>query len=147
MFSELINNEDAAAGLPIRIVVLTIIGMIGFGAITAGIMSAPQAPQHMYATSDVSSIELYSDEGDSGDILVTIRGYDDKVIPGSTVVMRGPSGNVANGGNTDISGQITLNLYNISLPAGKQEGYISVKVMAQGYIDHEDRYFIKVIRR
>ncbi|SES74264.1 hypothetical protein SAMN04488587_0744 [Methanococcoides vulcani] len=142
----IIQDEKAAIGLPIRMVVLTIIGMIGFAVIVSAIVNAPTAPRPMYATSNVTSITLSGEFGNSGPIEITISNFDGDPIGGCNVVLRDPSGTVASGGLTDSSGQVQMQLMNISLPTGKREGYITIKAMADGYLEHNDEHFVKVIR-
>ncbi|WP_135606775.1 carboxypeptidase regulatory-like domain-containing protein [Methanococcoides sp. NM1] len=142
----IIQDEKAAIGLPIRMVVLTIIGMIGFAVIVSAIVNAPTAPRPMYATSNVTSITLSGENTNSGPIEIIVSNFDGEAIGGCNVVLRDPSGTVASGGLTDSSGQILMQLMNISLPTGKREGYITIKTMADGYLEHNDEHFVKVIR-
>ncbi|WP_445474403.1 carboxypeptidase-like regulatory domain-containing protein [Methanococcoides methylutens] len=142
----IIQDERAAIGLPIRMVVLTIIGMIGFAVIVSSIVNAPTAPRPMYATSNVTSITLSGERGDTGLLEISISNYDGDPVGGCNVVLRDPSGTVASGGLTDSSGQVRIQLNNISLPTGKYEGYITIKTMADGYLEHNDEHFVKVIR-
>ncbi|MDA0524544.1 carboxypeptidase regulatory-like domain-containing protein [Methanococcoides alaskense] len=142
----IIHNEQAAIGLPIRMVVLTIIGMIGFAVIVSAVMSTPTAPRPMYATADAYSISLTNGTGDSGYLNITISDFEGKSIGNSNVVIRDPSGTVADGAITDGFGNARMKLTNMSMPDGKQEDHISIKVMSDGYIDHHNEYFIKVIR-
>ncbi|WP_135610341.1 carboxypeptidase-like regulatory domain-containing protein [Methanococcoides sp. AM1] len=142
----IIQDERAAIGLPIRMVVLTIIGMIGFAVIVSAIVNAPTAPRPMYATSNVTSITFSGETGDTGLLEVTISNFDGDPVGGCNVVLRDPSGTIAAGGLTDSSGQVRMQLNNISLPIGKHEGYITIKAMADGYLAHTDNHFVKVIR-
>ncbi|WP_440953042.1 carboxypeptidase-like regulatory domain-containing protein [Methanococcoides sp. FTZ1] len=143
----IVRDERAAIGLPIRMVVLTIIGMIGFAVIVSAIVNAPTAPRPMYATSDVTSITLSGNNSSTGPIGITVSNFDGEPVGGCNVVLRDPSGTVASGGLTDSSGQVRMKLDNISLPVGKHEGYITIKTMADGYIEHDDEHFVKVIRQ
>lgn len=143
----IVQDETAAIGLPIRMVVLTIIGMIGFAVIVSAIVNAPTAPRPMYATPDVTSITLSGNNSSTGPIGITISNFDGEPVGGCNVVLRDPSGTVASGGLTDSSGQVVMQLNNISLPVGKHEGYVTIKAMADGYLDHDDDHFVKVIRQ
>ncbi|UGV40451.1 hypothetical protein J7W08_10330 [Methanococcoides orientis] len=142
----IIQDERAAIGLPIRMVVLTIIGMIGFAVIVSAIVNAPTAPRPMYATSNVTSITLSGESGNTGILEITVSNFDGEPIGGCNVVLRDPSGTVAAGGLTDSSGQVQMQLMNISLPIGKREGYITIKTMADGYLENNDEHFVKVTR-
>ena len=57
-------NEAGTLGLPIRIVVLTVVGLIGFYAILSAISNAPTPPKPMYATANISAFSLPSAEGE-----------------------------------------------------------------------------------
>ncbi len=57
---DLKKNETGTVGLPIRIVVLSIVGFIGFCAILSALSSAPEPPESMYATSNISTLSLNS---------------------------------------------------------------------------------------
>jgi len=131
----LLRNERASVGLPMRMVVLTIIGLIGFAAIVGSISNAPVAPRPMYAVANISSFALLNGSGDTPPLLITVFDNDDNQIGGANVIVWGPSRSAAAGGITDSGGEIVIQVGNISLPVGKQEGYISIKVMADGYID------------
>ncbi|MGM0770838.1 MAG: carboxypeptidase-like regulatory domain-containing protein [Halobacteriota archaeon] len=141
----IIHDEKAAVGLPIRMVVLTIIGMIGFAVIVSAIVNAPTAPRPMYATPDVASITLSGNNSSTGPIWITVSNFDGEPVSGCNVVLRDPSGTVASGGLTNSSGQVRMQLDNISLPVGKHEGFLTFKAMADGYLKHNDNHFVKVI--
>ena len=142
----LLQDERGSIGLPIRMVVLTIIGLIGFAAIVGTISSAPTAPRPMYAVANISSFTVSGDNGDTPPLLITVFDNDDNPIKGANIVVWGPSHSAAAGGVTDSNGEIVLQITNISLPVGKQEGYIPIKVMADGYLDYTDGYMVKVIK-
>ena len=140
------QDEQGSIGLPIRMVVLTIIGLIGFAAIVASISNAPAAPRPMYAVANISSFVLPGGTGDTPPLLLTVFDNDDNSIGGANIVVWGPSRSAAAGGVTDSGGEVVIQIANISLPVGKQEGYLSVKVMADGYLDYSDGYLVKVVK-
>ncbi len=142
----LLRDERGSVGLPIRMVVLTIIGLVGFAAIVGSISNAPAAPRPMYAVANVSSFTLPDGSGDTPPLLITVFDNDDNPIGGANVVVWGPSHSAAAGGVTDSGGEVVLQVANISLPVGKQEGYLSIKVMADGYMDYTDGYVVKVVK-
>ena len=142
----LIHDEHGSVGLPIRMVVLTIIGLVGFAAIVGSISNAPAAPRPMYAVANVSSFTLPDGSGDTPPLLMTVFDNDDNPIGGANVVVWGPSHSAAAGGVTDSGGEVVIQVVNISLPVGKQEGYLSIKVMADGYMDYTDGYVVKVVK-
>ena len=142
----LLRDERGSVGLPMRMVVLTIIGLIGFAAIVGSISNAPAAPRPMYAVANISSFTLPGGSGDTPSLLITVFDNDDNQISGANVIVWGPSRSAAAGGVTDSGGEVVLQVANISLPVGKQEGYLSIKVMADGYMDYTDGYVVKVVK-
>ncbi|MCL7410651.1 MAG: carboxypeptidase regulatory-like domain-containing protein [Methanosarcinaceae archaeon] len=142
----LLHNEQGSVGLPMRMVVLTIIGLIGFAAIVASISNAPTVPRPMYVVANISSFALPNDSGDTPPLLLSVFDNDDISIPDANVVVWGPSHSAAAGGVTDSGGEVVIQIANISLPVGKQEGHISVKAMADGYLDYTDIYLVKVVK-
>ncbi len=142
----LLRDERGSVGLPMRMVVLTIIGLIGFAAIVGSISNAPAAPRPMYAVANISSFALPGGSGDTPPLLISVFDNDENPISSANVVVWGPSHSVANGDVTDHSGEVVIQIANVSLPVGKQEGYISIKVMADGYPDYSDRYLVKVLK-
>lgn len=146
ILKSLLRDERGSVGLPIRMVVLTIIGLIGFAAIIGSIANAPAAPRPMYAVANVSSFTLPNGSGDTPKLLITVFDNDDNQISGANVVVWGPSHSAATGGVTDSGGEVVIQVANVSLPVGKQEGYLSIKVMADGYLDYTDGYVVKVVK-
>ena len=142
----LLQDERGSVGLPIRMVVLTIIGLIGFAAIVTSISNAPVAPRPVYAVTNINTFALPGGSGDTPSLLITVFDNDGNSISNANVVVWGPSRSAAAGGVTDHSGEVVIQIDNISLPMGKQEGYLSVKVMASGYLDYPDAYFVKVVK-
>ncbi|SFM49518.1 hypothetical protein [Methanolobus profundi] len=138
------SDESASVGLPIRIVVLTIIGMIGMYAILSAVTSTPFVPDTMFASSNCSSFNISDTINDSPELIVNVFDNDGREIGGANVVIWGPSMEKAVGGITDHNGEFQYKLVNISLPQGKTEGYLSLKVMQEGYLDHSNDYFVKV---
>ena len=146
LLKRLLRDEQGSIGLPIRMVVLTIIGLIGFAAIVASISNAPAAPRPMYAVANVSSFTLPGGSGGTPPLLLTVFDNDDNSVGGANIVVWGPSRSAAAGGVTNSGGEVVIQIANISLPVGKQEGYLSVKVMADGYLDYSDGYLVKVVK-
>ena len=146
ILKSLLRDERGSVGLPIRMVVLTIIGLIGFAAIVGSISNAPTAPRPMYAVANVSSFTLPDGSGNTPPLFVTVFDNDDNQISGANVVVWGPSRSAAAGGVTNSDGEFVIQIVNISLPIGKQEGYLSIKVMADGYLDYTDGYVVKVVK-
>lgn len=141
------KNEKGTAGLPIRIVVLSIVGFIGFCAILSAISDAPKPPEPMYATSDLSTFSLGSGE-EKANFNVRISVLDRKSlgVGGANVIVWSPDRKKAYSGITDSNGNVIIAISDAELPPGKVEGYISIKVMRSGYTDYDEKYFIKIKR-
>ena len=123
---------------------LTVIGMIGIYVILSAVMNTPFVPGSIYAASDHSSFNLTGGTGDSPDLMVRVVDSDGRPVGGANVIVWGPCREKAIGGVTDGSGEFHYRLLNISLPQGKTEAYLSVKVMQEGYLDHTNDLFVKV---
>jgi hypothetical protein len=145
------GNEAGTIGLPIRITVLSIVGFIGFYAILSAVGSAPTPPEPMYATANISAFSLPSPESGGGNetnlsMLIKVLDRNNRGIEDANVIAWSPDRKKAYSGITDFNGNVTIKIINPELPAGKAEGYISIKVMRAGYRDFDSDYFLKVIR-
>jgi len=152
MLREKLKHDEAGTlGLPIRIVVLTIVGLIGFYAILSALSNAPAPPKPMYATTNISAFSLPSAEGELNketnlNLLVKVLDSENRGIGEANVIAWSPDRKKAYSGVTDLDGKVTLKILNPELPPGKAEGYIKIKVMREGYRDFTSEYFLKVIR-
>lgn len=145
------ENETGTVGLPLRIVVLSIVGLAGFYTILSALGSAPAPPEPMYATANISSLSLPSPEpSSSGEtdlhLLVKVLDSNSQGIGEANVIVWSPDKKSASSNVTDSQGKAILNISNPELPPGKAEGYVSVKVMRTGYRDFTNDYFVKVTR-
>jgi hypothetical protein len=152
MLREKLKRDEAGTlGLPIRIVVLTVVGLIGFYAILSALGDAPTPPKPMYATANISAFSLPSPEGEikketNLSLLVKVFDSENRGIGDANVIAWSPDRKKAYSGVTDPEGKVTLKISNPELPPGKAEGYIKIKVMREGYRDFTSDYFLKVIR-
>lgn len=137
-------DESASVGLPIRIVVLTIIGMVGIYAIMSAVTNTPFVPCSMSAASNSSSFSIAGNAADSPFLQVSVSDDEGRPVGGANVIVWDPCKTKVAAGITDGSGEFNYRLQNISLPQGKTEGYLSVKVMEEGYLDYNNDYFVKV---
>jgi hypothetical protein len=143
------ENEAGTVGLPIRIVVLSIIGFIGFYAILSAIGSAPTPPEPMYASANISSFFLPSPESEKAEetnlnLLVKVLDRNYQGIGEANVIVWSPDRKKAYSGITDSNGNATITVLSPELPSGKSEGYVAIKIMRDGYRDFDEEYFIKV---
>lgn len=145
------GNEAGTIGLPIRIAVLSIIGLVGFYTILLVLGNAPAPPEPMYATANVSEFSLPSQEpGKEAEtnlsLLVKVLDRNNCGVEDANVVAWSPDRKKACSGITDLKGNVIIEITNLELPPGKVEGYVSIKVMRDGYRDFTSDYFVKVIR-
>lgn len=143
---DLRKNEAGTIGLPIRIVVLSMVGLIGFYAILSAISAAPKPPEAMYATSNISTFSLPSGEERNFSLLINVLDRENRGVGEANVIIWSPDRKKAYSGITDSNGNAIIMVLNPELPAGKSEGYIAVKVMRTGYRDFDEEYFIKIKR-
>lgn len=139
-----LRDEGAALGLPIRMVVLTIVGLAGMTVMLAALTGIQTTPGVLYVMSNSTSFSMNDSTGDSPHIRLTVVNSEDEPVPGASVVVWGPDHRTAKAGTTDAFGEFTFRLENMSLPTGKSEGYLAVKVMQEGYLDLDEQYLIKV---
>lgn len=150
LLKKLKENETGTIGLPIRITVLSIVGLIGFYTILSALGSAPAPPEPMYATANISEFSLppyeVGEEAETN-LSLFVRVFDRNHcgIEDANVLAWSPDLKKVDSGITDPHGNVTIRILNPKLPPGKAEGYISIKVMKSGYRDFTNDYFVKVI--
>ncbi|KKG13831.1 hypothetical protein EO98_11315 [Methanosarcina sp. 2.H.T.1A.6] len=141
------ENEAGTVGLPIRIVVLSIVGFIGFYSILSALSAAPSPAEPMYAIANVSTFSLNSGGGESNfSLQISVLDRENRGVGEANVIVWSPDRNKAYSGITGNDGNVIINILNPELPAGKSEGYVAVKAMKTGYRDFSEEYFIKVKR-
>lgn len=141
------KNETGTVGLPIRIVVLSIVGFIGFCAILSAISEAPKPPEPMYAVSNISTFSLNSGGTESNfSLQISVLDREKRGVVEANVIAWSPDRKKAYSGITDSNGKVVIRISNPELPPGKAEGYISIKVMRSGYTDFSEEYFVKIKR-
>lgn len=138
------RDEEAAIGLPIRMVVLTIVGMAGMAVMLAALAGVQTTPGVLFVLSNTTSFSINGSTDDSPYIRLTVINSEDEPVPGASVVVWAPDHRTAKAGTTDAFGEFVFRLERMSLPTGKNEGYIAVKVMQNGYLDLDEQYLIKV---
>ncbi|MBC7084739.1 MAG: hypothetical protein H5T43_00015 [Methanomethylovorans sp.] len=139
-----LKDEVAALGLPIRMVVLTIVGLAGMTVMLTALTGIQTTPGVLYVISNITSFSINGTTGDSPYIMLTVINSLDEPVRGANIVIWGPDHRTVKAGTTDSFGKYTFKLENVSLPAGKREGYIAVKIMQEGYLDLDEKYLIKV---
>ncbi len=137
------QDEVAVIGLPLRLVVSLIIGVVALGAIlgflsTAGVVSQPLV---------VSVRPLVGSVGGnaSGTVSFQVSVADrlGHAQAAATVMIVGLGG--AGVGRTDASGRVVVGLP-VSLEPGVWEGYLDVRVSAVGHPRFVQAAMVKVVR-
>lgn len=142
------EDEAGTVGLPIRIVVLSIVGFVGFYAILSALAAAPAPDEPMYAAANISTVSLSSGGGESNfSLQISVLDRENRGVGAANVIVWSPDRRKAYSGITDSNGNVIIKVLNPELPAGKSEGYVAVKVMKTGYRDFSEEYFLKVTRR
>ncbi len=143
----LIENEAGTVGLPIRIVVLSIVGFVGFYAILSALSAAPAPAEPMYAIANVSTFSLNSGGEESNfSLQISVLDRENRGVGNANVIVWSPDRKKAYSGVTCPDGNVIIIILNPELPVGKSEGYVAVKVMRTGYRDFNEEYFVKVTR-
>jgi len=141
------ENEAGTVGLPIRIVVLSIVGFVGFYAILSALSAAPAPAESMYATANVSTFSLSSGGVESNfSLQISVFDRENRGVGEANVIVWSPDRKKAYSGITGPDGNVIIIMLNPQLPIGKSEGYVAVKVMRTGYRDFDEEYFAKVMR-
>ncbi|WP_440945641.1 hypothetical protein ACSAZL_16225 [Methanosarcina sp. T3] len=141
------ESEAGTVGLPIRIVVLSIVGFVGFYAILSALAAAPAPDEPMYVTTNISTLSL-SSGGEESDFSLQISVFDreNRGVGEANVIVWSPDRKKAYSGITNPDGNVIIKVLNPELPAGKSEGYFAVKVMRTGDRDFSEEYFLKMTR-
>ena len=134
-----------AAGLPIKMVVLTIVGMVGLAAILAVITSSEAArPKPMHANINAGSLIILSESPDIIELPVeVINSKDGTPVEKATVTLSGMSAAVIS--ITDSRGDTVLRFDKSELELNTQEGYLNLVVRASGFREYENEFAIKVV--
>lgn len=150
----LIEDDEAVEGLPVRLIVVLVVGVIALAAMVAAVNGFK--PQKMMSA---SVIEV---GGKDGNLLIVPKvGYgpiehnwicrvlvidaDGNPITGASVIVHGMSG--AGGGVTDKDGEAYLTKTNdVLLNANQNSGYMTLEVSAPGYNNYKNENALAVVR-
>jgi hypothetical protein len=140
------RDETAAMGLPMRMVVLTIVGMAGLAAMVIFIGDANLIPKTMHA--DITGIDnsttgsvLHANNG-TKNVNVHVIDIDGRPVAGATVVIYGLHTSAS--GITDSNGNALVNIDTSSF-SFSGEGYLKLSAKAIGFIDYRNEFAMKVV--
>ena len=134
-----------ALGLPIKMVVLTIVGMVGLAAILAVISNSEAAmPKPMHANINGSGLVILSESPDVIELPVeVVNSKDGTPVVKASVALSGMSAVAIN--ITDSSGDTVMKFNKNDLELKTQEGYMSLVVRSPGFRDYENEFAVKVV--
>ncbi len=134
-----------AIGLPIKIVVLTIVGMVGLAAILAVISNSEAAmPKPMHANIKGSSLIILSSSPEIIELPVeVINSKDGTPVVKASVALSGMSAVAIN--ITDSRGDTMLKFNKSDFEFKTQEGYLNLIVRASGFREYENEFAVKVV--
>ncbi len=137
-----------AIGIPIKMVVLTIVGMAGLAAMLAIIDNGQSAiPASMHANVKSGNLILLSafNDTDSIDVKVeVINSIDGTPVRKASSVLSGEGTCVVN--ITDETGITILSFKKTDFAMDTGEGYLDILIKANGFQDYSNEYAVKLVR-
>jgi hypothetical protein len=140
------RDETASMGLPVRMVVLTIVGMAGLAAMVIVIGDLNLVPKTMHA--DITGIDnsttssvLHVNNG-TKNVTVRVIDIDGGPVVGATVVFYGLHTSAS--GMTDSNGNALINIDTASFSVSG-EGYLKLSAKASGFVDYKNDFALKVV--
>lgn len=137
-----------AIGLPIQMVVLTIVGMAGLAAMLAIIDNGQSAiPGSIHANVMSSNLIILSafNDSDSIDVKVeVINSIDGTTVRKASSVLTGEGTCAVN--ITDENGITILRFKKTDFDIESGEGYLDLEVKANGFQDYTNEYAVKLVR-
>jgi hypothetical protein len=140
------RDETASMGLPVRMVVLTIVGMAGLAAMVIVIGDLNLVPKTMHA--DITGIDnsttssvLHVNNG-TKNVTVRVIDIDGGPVVGATVVIYGLHTSAS--GISDSNGNALINIDTASFSVSG-EGYLKLSAKASGFVDYKNDFALKVV--
>ncbi len=134
-----------AIGLPIKMVVLTIVGMVGLAAMISFISSSEAAmPKSMHANINGKNLIILSESPAVIELPVeVINSGDGTPVVKANIALTGMSLVAIN--VTDRMGDALLKFNKNDLELRAQEGYLKLTVRATGFREYENEFAVKVV--
>ncbi len=135
-----------AIGLPIKMVILTIVGMVGLAAILAVISGSESAMlKPMHANINCSSLIMLSESPDIIELPVeVINSRDGTPVVKANAALCGLDATAIN--TTDSNGNTVLRFDRNDLELTAHESYLTLRVTAAGFREYVNEYAIKIVR-
>lgn len=142
----MLQDEAGAVGLPMRMVVLTIVGMAGLAAMIIVIGDLNVVPRSMHG--DIVGIEnsttsslLHANNG-TKNVTVEVIDVDGNSVERATVVIFGFDSSASGLTNRDGRAVLVVDTFSINIVG---EGYLKLAVKADGFADYQNDYALKVV--
>lgn len=139
---DFLRSEEAVIGLPLRLVVCVVIGMISLGSILGFMTSRDLFPDSL-VVSVVPMLTMVGNGTQNVSFLVTVQNPQGGGVESATVIVSGLGG--AGMGRTNGSGKALVSLA-VVLEPGLFEGYLGVRVDAVSHARYLSGSMLKVVR-
>jgi len=140
------RDETAAIGLPMRMVVLTIVGMAGLAAMVIFIGDVNLVPKTMHADitgiDDSTTSSVLQVNSGTKNINVRVIDIDGGPVVGANVVIYGLHASAS--GKTDSNGNALVDIDTASLIVSG-EGYLKLLAKASGFVNYKNDFALKVV--
>lgn len=134
-----------ALGLPIKMVVLTIVGMAGLAAMLSAINnSAGTIPQAMHASVNGTNLIVLSTSSDIEIPIEVINSRDGMPVYRASVILSGLNATAINITGNNGETILKFNKSDFDLKAG--EGYLRLDVRSGGFQDYTNEYAVKIVK-
>lgn len=142
----MLRDETGAVGLPMRMVVLTIVGMAGLAAMIIVIGDMNVVPRSMHGNiigieNSTTSSLLYANNG-TKNVTVEVIDVDGDSVEGATVIIFGLDSSASSLTDRDGCAVLVVNTSSIKVVG---EGYLKLVVKADGFADYKNDYVLKVV--
>lgn len=135
-----------AAGIPIKMVVLTIVGMAGLAAMLVIIENGEKAmPEPMHADIISKNIIVFSDINVTDDfgVEVKVSASDGTPVRKASIVLSGLGTGSVNVTDSNGSAVVMFNKSDFQNKGG--EGYLKMYVKANGFQDYSNDYAVRIV--
>ena len=143
-FSFFIKNKKAVIGLPMRLTVSLIIGVVALAAILSFITNPCIFPDKMIVT--INPMVNYISSGNNHamfNLTIFVNESNGHPIKDALVLIKGLGGIAT--GYTDVNGKTVVNI-DVALHEGVNEGYLDINVKAPCYETFIQGDMIKIVR-
>jgi len=136
-----------ALGIPVKIVVLTIVGMAGLAAMLVIIDNGESAlPKPIHAdlkSSNIIKLPAFNDTEDIGMVVEVIDTLEGTSVKKASVALSGLGAISVN--MTDNDGYTILRFKRTDFDLKAGEGYLQLDVKANGFQDYSNEYAVKIV--